>query len=325
MTRAILVRELGGPGVLEWGAVELGEPGPGEAVVRHAAIGLNFIDVYFRNGTYPGPACPFVPGTEAAGTVEAVGPGVEDVAVGDRVAYACRPLGAYSEARVVPADRLVRLPDGIEFEQAAALMLKGMTAQYLLRRSYPVRAGETILVHAAAGGVGTLLCQWASHLGARVIGTVGSQAKAAEAVRNGCHEAILYRDEDFVARTLELTEGRGVSVVYDSVGRDTLAGSLDVLTPLGMFVSFGQSSGAPEPLSLGELGRRGSLFATRPSLMDYTAEREDLLAISGELFEAIGAGVIQARIGARWPLQEAADAHRALEARRTVGATLLVP
>lgn len=325
MTRAIRVRALGGPEVLSFDEVIVGEPGPGEARVRHTAIGLNFIDVYFRTGLYPGPEPPFVLGLEAAGVVEAVGAEVAEVAMGDRVAYAARPLGAYSEARVLPADRLVRLPDGIDDETAAAIMLKGMTAQYLLRRTHHVEAGETILVHAAAGGVGTLLCQWARHLGATVIGTVGSEEKAELARAHGCDHPILYREEDFVRRTRELTDGAGVPVVYDSVGAATFTGSLDCLAPLGTMVSFGQSSGSPPPLELGELARRGSLFLTRPSLLDYTRERGDLVASAEEVFAVVGSGAVRARIGARWPLAEASGAHAALEGRATQGATVLLP
>jgi len=334
VTRAIRVRALGGPEVLSFDEVTVGEPGPGEARVRHTAIGLNFIDVYFRTGLYPGPELPFVLGLEAAGVVEAVGADVAEIAaiaaiaeiaIGDRVAYACRPLGAYAEARILPADRLVRLPDGIDDETAAAIMLKGMTAQYLLRRTYRVEAGVTILVHAAAGGVGTLLCQWAKHLGATVIGTVGSEEKAELARAYGCDHPILYREEDFVRRTRELTDGAGVPVVYDSVGAATFTGSLDCLAPLGTMVAFGQSSGAPPPLELGELARRGSLFLTRPSLLDYTRERVDLVASAEEVFAVVGSGAVRTRIGARWPLDEAAGAQAALEGRLTQGATVLLP
>jgi len=326
-TRAIVVHALGGPEVLRWEEVELEDPAPGEARVRHAAVGLNFIDVYFRTGLYPAGELPFVPGIEAAGVVEALGAGVEEVAVGDRVAYATRPLGAYSERRNLPARRLVRLPDAphaIGDELAAAVMVKGMTAQYLLRRTFQVEDGHTILVHAAAGGVGSLLCQWGSYLGATVIGTVGSEEKAEQARADGCAHPILYRDEDFVARVREIAPG-GVHVVYDSVGVDTFEGSLDCLAPMGMMVSFGQSSGPRPALELSELARRGSLFLTRPSLMDYVARREDLVATAAEVFELLESGVLRCRIGQRWPLAEAAEAHRALEARRTSGASLLLP
>lgn len=324
MTRAIRVHALGGPEVLRWETVEPGEPGRGEALVRHAAIGVNYIDVYHRTGLYPTPL-PFVPGLEAAGTVEAVGPGVDALAPGDRVVYASRPLGAYAQARLVPADRLVRLPAELSFEQGAAAFLKGLTAQVLVRRVFRVERGQTILVHAAAGGVGTLLCQWAHALGARVLGTVGSAQKAEHARAHGCDEPILYREEDVARRVRELTDGAGVPVVYDSVGRDSLAASLDALAPLGTLVSFGQSSGAPPALELAELGRRGSLTVTRPSLLDYTARREDLLGSARELFEVLASGALRVSVGNRWPLERAADAHRALESRATVGASLLVP
>jgi NADPH2:quinone reductase len=324
-THAVRVHAAGGPEVLRYEQVELAPPAAGELRIRHSAIGLNFIDVYHRSGLYPLPALPAVLGLEAAGVVEALGEGVQDFVVGDRVAYASRPMGAYAQMRNLPAGRAVRLPREVGEETAAALMLKGLTAWYLLHRTFVVRPGQAILVHAAAGGVGTLLCAWATHLGARVIGTVGSEEKAALAREHGCAHTILYRAEDIAARVRDCTDGRGVAVVYDSVGRDTLQASLDSLAPLGMLVSFGQSSGSPPALELGELARRGSLFLTRPSLMDYTARDEDLAEGAGLVLEQAAAGILRPRIGQRWPLEEAAEAHRALESRRTQGATVLLP
>ncbi len=323
--RVVRVRKHGGPQVLSLEQVELEPPGPGEVRVVHTAIGLNYIDVYFRTGLYPVPELPFVPGLEAAGVVEALGEGVEGLAVGDRVAYASRPLGAYCDARNYPAERLVRLPDGISDEDAAALMLKGMTAEYLLRRTVSVEAGDAILVHAAAGGVGTLLCQWGAHLSATVIGTVGSEEKAEEARASGCTHVVHYRDENVAERVKALTDGAGVRVVYDSVGRDTLESSLDSLAPRGTLVAFGQSSGPPAPIELSELASRGSLFVTRPSLFDYIATRDELLASAASLFEVVGAGAVKAHIGQRYPLGDVAEAHTALERRATRGATLLAP
>ncbi|MAF67654.1 MAG: quinone oxidoreductase [Planctomycetes bacterium] len=321
----IRVHEPGGAEVLRWEACAPGEPGRGEALVRHTAVGLNFIDVYFRTALYPPPGYPFVPGIEAAGVVEEVGEAVSDLAVGDRVAYACRPLGAYSEARVLPADRLLKLPAQIDDELAAGSTLKGLTAHYLLRRTFPVQRGQTILVHAAAGGVGSLVCQWAAHLGARVIGTVGSDEKAARAAEDGCDHPIVYTREDFAARVRELTDGRGIDVVYDSVGAATFTRSLDCLRPMGMMVSFGQSSGPVGDFSLGELASRGSLIITRPSLMDYSAAREDLVAGFEEFVALLVSGVLRCRVEQRFGLREAAAAHRALERRETVGSTVLIP
>jgi NADPH2:quinone reductase len=286
---------------------------------------VNFIDVYFRTGLYPPPQLPFTPGMEGAGVVEAVGEGVTDLAAGDRVAYASPPPGSYAEARVIDAARLVKLPDNISEEQAAGMMLKGMTAQYLVRRSYRVQAGDTILVHAAAGGVGLIVCQWAKHLGATVIGTVGSEEKAELARAHGCDHPILYRDEDFVERVRDITGGAGVAVVYDSVGKDTFLKSLDCLRPLGMLVSFGQSSGAIEPLNVGLLAQKGSLFLTRPTLFTYVAKREDLVASANELFDVVGSGKVKIEVKQRFALAEAAEAHRALEGRRTTGSTILLP
>jgi NADPH:quinone reductase len=323
MTHAIRFHQTGGPEVLAWEEVEVGAPGPGQARVRHHAVGLNFIDVYHRTGLYP-TQLPAVPGLEGAGVVEAVGPEVTQVKVGDRVAYASAPMGAYAEARLMPADRLVLVPDRIADEQAAAMMLQGLTAQYLVRRTHPVQAGETVLVHAAAGGVGLILCQWAKHLGATVIGTVGSEAKAELARAHGCDHPILYTREDFQARVLEVTHGRKVQVVYDSVGRDTFAKSLDCLAPLGLMALFGQSSGTVPPFDLGQLAAKGSLFITRPSLAAYTARRQDLVAAAAELFDLVVRGVLQITVRQRYPLREAAQAHRDLEARRTTGSSVFL-
>lgn len=325
MTRAIVIHETGGPEVMRWEAVDPGEPGPGEVLLRHEAVGLNFIDVYHRSGLYPLPALPAVIGMEGAGVVEAVGEGVTEATVGDRVAYAGLPPGAYAEKRRIPAHRLVRLPGSIPSETAAAMMLQGMTARYLLRGCYPVKAGDTLLVHAAAGGVGLIVCQWARDIGAKVIGTVGSPEKAALAAENGCHHPIVYTTGDFPARVREITDGRGVDVVYDSVGRATFMKSLDCLRPMGMMVCFGQASGPVPPLDLSVLAAKGSLFLTRPSLMTYTARREDLLAHAGDLFEVVGRGAVRVEIRGRYPLAEAARAHRDLEGRRTTGSSILIP
>lgn len=321
MTQAIRFHQTGGPEVLKWESVDVGDPGPGQVRLHHRAVGLNFIDVYHRTGLYPA-QLPAIPGLEAAGVVEAVGPGVSDFKVGDRVAYASGPLGAYSEARLMPADRLVALPGVISDGQAAAMMLQGLTAQYLLRRTYRVRRGDTILVHAAAGGVGLILCQWAKHLGATVIGTVSSEQKAAMARAHGCDHTILYTQEDFQTRVMDLTNGQKVQVVYDSVGRDTFDRSIDCLAPLGMMVLFGQSSGTVPPVDLNMLSAKGSLFITRPTLATYTARRTDLLAGAAELFEVVEQGIVKISINQRYPLREAVRAHRDLEARRTTGSTI---
>ena len=321
---AILVHHAGGPEVLHYEEVPIGPPSRGEARVRHQAIGVNFVDVYFRTGLYPPLGYPFVPGLEAAGVVEAVGGGVTEVSVGDRVVYATRPLGAYCDVRNVPASRLVRLPDAIDARLAAAAMLKGMTAQCLLRRTFRVERGHVVLVHAAAGGVGSLLVQWAHHLMATVIGTVGSEEKAERARSDGCDHVILYAKEGFVERVREITGGRGAHVVYDSVGKDTFQGSLDCLAPLGTLVSFGQSSGAIPPIEISRIARN-SLYLTRPSLFDYTARREDLLASAAELFEMLRKKALRVRIGGQHALALAAEAHRELEARRTSGSSLLLP
>ena len=325
MTMAIRMYETGDPEVLRWEEIDPGRPGPGEVLIRHEAVGLNFIDVYHRTGLYPLPSLPATPGLEGAGVIEEVGPGVSRLRVGDRVAYAGLPPGAYAQARTIPAHRLVRLPDGISTRQGAAIMLQGMTARYLLRGCYRVRRGDTILIHAAAGGVGLIVCQWAHYLGATVIGTVGSPEKAELARRYGCDHPIEYRHEDLVARVREITGGRGVDVVYDSVGRDTFDKSLDCLRPMGTMVSFGQSSGPVPPLDLATLAAKGSLFITRPSLMTYTAERKDLLAHARDLFNVIEKGAVRVEIRQTYPLSEAARAHEDLENRRTRGTSILIP
>ncbi|HQX07891.1 MAG TPA: quinone oxidoreductase, partial [Zoogloea sp.] len=303
---------------------DLAPPAAGEAQLRHHAVGLNYIDTYHRSGLYPVPL-PSGIGLEAAGVVEAVGEGVTDLQPGDRVAYAGGPLGAYAERRNIPADRLVRLPDALSFEQGAAMMLQGLTAQYLLRRTYRVQPGDTILIHAAAGGVGLIVCQWAKALGATVIGTVGSDEKAELARQHGCDHAIVYTRENVSGRVRELTGGEGVAVVYDSIGKDTFMDSLACLRPLGMMVTFGNASGPVAPFDPGLLGKMGSLFLTRPSLFAYSARREDLLAMAEDLFAVVLSGQVRLSINQRFPLQDAATAHRELEARRTTGSTVLVP
>jgi NADPH2:quinone reductase len=324
MSYAVRFDRTGPPEVLRIEETEPGEPGAGEVLLRQQAVGLNFVDIYQRSGLYPLPL-PSGLGTEAAGIVEAIGSGVADLAPGDRAACATGPIGACCDVRVMPAATLVKLPDAIAFDQAAAMMLKGLTAQYLLRRTYRVQAGDVILVHAAAGGVGLILCQWAKALGATVIGTVGSEEKAALAAAHGCTHPIVYTRENFVARVRALTGGDGVPVVYDSVGRDTFEGSLSCLRPLGMLVSFGQASGPVPPFDIGELSRRGSLFLTRPTLFTYAAKRPDLLAMAAELFDAVLSGKVRIAINQRYPLRDIVSAHRDLEARRTTGSTVLVP
>lgn len=322
MTRAIRFARTGGPEVLTLEEIPLPEPKAGEAAVRHHAIGVNFIDTYQRSGLYPVPL-PSGLGSEAAGVVESVGEGVTSVQVGQRVAYAASGApAAYSEARVLAAERLVPLPDDISDEVAAASLMKGMTAEFLIHRTFPVAPGQTVLWHAAAGGVGLLACQWLNRLGARVIGTVGSDEKAELARGSGCHETIVYTRENFVKRVRELTEGRGVSVVYDSVGKSTFADSLDCLAPRGMLVSFGNASGKPEPFDILQLSQKGSLYVTRPTLFHYVATREALFQSANALFGAIRDG-LRVTIGQRFPLAEAAAAHRALENRSTIGSTLL--
>src|SRR5437879_3963962 len=321
MVQAIRFAKTGGPEVLEWQPVDVGKPGPGQVRLKHSAVGLNYIDTYQRSGLYPMPL-PSGLGSEAAGIIEEVGPEVSGLKAGDLVANAGGPLGAYSEARVMPADRLVPVPDGITDQQAAAMMLKGMTAWYLVRRTYPVKRGETILIHAAAGGVGLIVCQWAKHLGATVIGTLGDEEKAALAKRNGCDYPILYKHEDFVPKVNELTNGKKLPVVYDSVGKDTFYKSLDCLAPLGLMASFGQSSGAVGPVDIGILAGKGSLFLTRPTLNTYTATREDLLTAAKDLFDVVQKGAVKIQINQPYPLREAAQAHRDLQDRKTTGSTV---
>ncbi len=322
MAFAIQVLQPGGPEVMQLKNLNVGEPGPNEVRIRHHAIGLNYIDVYYRTGLYPMPA-PHGLGMEAAGVVEAVGPGVTHLQVGDRVAYAGPPVGAYSDCRVMPAKPVVRLPDSISFKTGAAMMLKGMTVQYLLRRTFKVQAGQTILFHAAAGGVGLLAMQWAKALGAITIGTVGSDDKAALAKANGCDYPIVYSRENFVERVKEITGGKGVPVVYDSVGKDTFQGSLDCLQPFGTMVSFGNASGPVPPVPLTAL--RGSLYLTRPSLMPYTELRSDLEATAAELMQVVSSGQVKVQIAQEYPLADVAQAHRDLEGRKTTGSTILVP
>lgn len=324
MTKAIRISAVGGPEVMEYVDVDLPAPGRGEALIRQHACGLNYIDVYFRMGTYP-QQLPAGLGMEGAGVVEAVGEGVTHIKPGDRVAYAGRPPGAYAEARVLPADVLVKLPGAISFETAAAMMLQGLTVQYLFRRTFRLQGGETILFHAAAGGVGLIACQWARALGVTMIGTVGSDEKAALAKAHGCVHTINYNKENFVERVKEITEGKGVPVVYDSIGQDTFTGSLDCLSPLGMMVSFGGASGPVPPFSLNELASRGSLFVTRPSLFNYIAKRDDLEMMAAELFGMVESGKIKININQRYALKDVAQAHSDLESRKTTGSTILLP
>ena len=321
MTHAIRIHQPGGPEALKWEEVEVGEPGPGQARIRQAAAGLNFIDVYHRTGLYKQPL-PFTPGVEGAGTVESVGPDVEHLKAGDRVAYA-GPIGGYSAERLVPADRLVKLPDDISFDQAAAIMLQGMTARMLLRAVFPVQQGDTILIHAAAGGVGLVMCQWASALGATVIGTVSNEEKAELARAHGCDHPILYTHQDFVAEVQKLTAREMLPVVYDSVGRTTFAKSLDCLKKRGLMVLFGNSSGPVQPFPPGVLAQKGSLFLTRPTLFDYIATRQELEQAAVDLFDVVASGKVKVEVKQRFPLKDAAEAHRALEARQTTGSTIL--
>ena len=324
MVKAIRIHKTGGPEVLTWEDVEVPAPKQGEALVRHTAVGLNYIDTYHRSGLYPLPL-PTSIGGEGAGVVEAIGAGVTEVAVGDRVAYGNSPPGAYAEKRVLPAHRLVKLPAGVNDRQAASMMLKGLTSWYLIRRTHRVKPGETILMHAAAGGVGLILCQWAKHLGATVIGTVGSDDKIAVAKAHGCDHVINYRKEKFPERVKEITGGKGVPVVYDGVGKDTFEGSLDCLSPLGLMASFGNASGAVPPVNIGMLAAKGSLFLTRPTLFTYVAKREDLVAAADELFEVVGKGIVKIEVNQSYALKDAAEAHRGLESRKTTGSTVLLP
>jgi len=325
MPKAMIIHQNGGPEVLSWEDYDPGKPGPGEALIRHEAVGLNFIDVYHRTGLYPLPQLPHVPGLEGAGIVEQIGEGVSEVAVGDRVAYAGIPPGAYAEVRCIPAHRLVKVPESISNRTAAAMMLQGMTARYLIRGCHEVKPGDTILIQAAAGGVGLIVSQWANHLGATVIGTVGSAQKAELAKAHGCHHPIEYDKVNFADRVREITDGRGVDVVYDSVGQATFDRSLDCLRPLGMMVTFGQASGSVPAFEIGQLAAKGSLFLTRPTLMVYTAAREDLLAHAQDLFDVVTSGAVKIEVNQTYPLAEAAQAHRDLEARKTTGSTVLLP
>jgi NADPH2:quinone reductase len=321
MTHAIRIHEAGGPEVLKWEEVDVGDPGPGQVKIRQEAAGLNFIDVYHRTGLYP-QELPFTPGVEGAGVVEAVGANITNVKQGDRVAYA-GPIGGYAEERLIDAERLVKLPDNISCEQAAGMMLQGMTAQMLLRSVYRVNDGDTILVHAAAGGVGLIMCQWAAALGATVIGTVSTEEKAELARANGCAHPILYTSQDFVAEVNRIMNGGKLPVVYDSVGRDTFMKSLDCLRPRGLMVSFGNASGPPDPMPPNVLAQKGSLYLTRPTLYNYTATRAELEQSAAELFDVVSSGKVKIEIKQRFPLKDAAEAHRQLEARKTTGSTIL--
>ena len=327
MTKAIVVHATGEAAAMKWQSTDtdLAAPNADEIQIRHTAVGLNFIDVYFRSGVYVAPQLPFTPGLEAAGVVEAVGANVTDFVAGDRVAYASAPLGSYCEVRNFPAARAVKIPDGMDDSIAAAIMLKGMTAHYLLRSAHRVKAGDTILFHAAAGGVGLIACQWAKHLGLSVIGSVGSEAKAELARANGCEQVINYTRENFVERVKQITDGAGVPVVYDSVGKATFLSSLDCLKPRGTLVSFGQSSGKVEPFDIGLLSAKGALYLTRPSLAYYTADRDELIYRANEVFAAVLSGAINISINQTYPLAEAVAAHQDLENRRTTGSTVLVP
>jgi NADPH:quinone reductase len=325
MVAAVRVHKLGGPEVLTYEDVPVPAPGPGQIRVKQHACGVNFTDVYFRKGMYQPPGgLPFIVGSEAAGEVVEVGPDVSEFKRGDRVAYVVG-LGCYTEERVLPADRAVKLPPTMSYEQAAGMMLKGLTVEYLLRRTFKVENGMTVLIHAAAGGVGLIFCQWANHLGANVIGTVGSKEKAELARANGCHHAILYREEDFVARVKEITGGKLCAVVYDSIGKDTFPASLDCISPLGMFVSFGSASGQIEAFNINLLQAKGSLYATRPTLNTYAAKREDLLAMANELFAVVGSGAVKIPINQKYALRDAVKAHRDLESRATTGSSVLIP
>lgn len=324
MSLAIRLHRTGGPDVLSWEEVSVADPAAHEARVRHSAVGLNYIDIYHRTGLYPLPL-PSGLGLEASGVVEAVGTAVTDLRPGDRVAYAGGPVGAYSQVRCLPADRLLKLPEGIDFQTAAAMMLQGLTGAYLLRRTYRVQAGDAVLIHAAAGGVGLIACQWAKALGATVIGTVSTAAKAELAAAHGCDHVIDYTREDFAPRVREITGGEGVAVVYDGVGKDTFTGSLDSLRPCGMLVSFGNASGPVAAFDPLLLSQKGSLFLTRPTLMHYTAKRADLLALGRELFDIVGSGKVKIEIRQTYPLSDVANAHRDLEARKHTGSTILLP
>jgi NADPH:quinone reductase len=322
---AIRFNRIGGPEVLAVEQVVVGAPQAGHVLLRHTAIGLNYIDTYHRSGLYPVQNFPSGIGLEAAGVIERVGDGVTDLKQGDRVAYATGPIGAYSQLRIMPADKLVKIPEGIDDKTAAAMMLKGLTAQYLLRRTYKVQSGDAILVHAASGGVGMIMTQWAKHLGAMVIGTVGSPQKATVAKAHGCDHTILYRIENFAARVKDFTKGKGVAVVYDGVGKDTFMGSLDCLSRLGMMVSYGNASGPVPPFDISILNQKGSLFLSRPSLMGYAATREELVTMAAELFDVVKSGAVKIEINQTYKLRDAAQAHRDLESRKTTGCTVILP
>jgi NADPH2:quinone reductase len=324
MTHAVRIHTTGGPEALSWDEVDIGDPGEGEIRLKQTAVGLNYLDTYHRSGMYPVGDLPAVIGSEGAGVVDAVGPGISSIAAGDRVAYSMG-LGAYAEVRLINAAAVVKIPDGVSDQAAASMMLKGCTAQYLMRRTYEVQKGDTILFHAAAGGVGLIACQWAKHLGATVIGTVGSEEKAELARANGCDHTIIYGKENFVERVREITGGTGVPVVYDSVGKDTMIGSLDCLRPRGLLALFGQSSGKPDPLDITMLTPKGSLYVTRPSLAHYIATREDLVDTANELFDVVAKGIVKVSVNQTYPLAETAQAHRDLEARKTTGSTVLLP
>ncbi len=324
MNFAIRIHQTGGPDVMCWEELAVGEPAPGEARIRHEAVGLNYIDTYHRSGLYPMPM-PSGLGLEGAGVVEAVGEGVSDLKVGDRVAYAGGPVGAYCQVRCLPAHRLLKMPEGIDFKTGAAMMLQGLTSAYLLRKTYKVQAGDAVLIHAAAGGVGLIACQWAKALGATVIGTVSSEAKAALAMAHGCDHIIYYAREDVAKRVRELTAGEGVAVVYDGVGKDTFMGSIDSLRVRGMLVSFGNASGPVAPFDPLLLSQKGSLFVTRPILMHYTTRRDELVALGKELFDVVSSGKVKIEVNQTYALADAANAHRDLEARKTTGSTILLP
>ncbi|MCP4329071.1 MAG: quinone oxidoreductase [Alphaproteobacteria bacterium] len=328
MNMAAVIHEKGGPEVFRWQEWPVGDPGPGEVRLRHAAIGVNYVDTYHRRGMphpWPVPPPPVVLGLEGVGTVEAVGDGVTELGAGDRAAYAMPPLGAYSQSRIMPAEHLLKVPENIDDETVAGMMLKGLTAQYLLRRTYVVEPGDTIVVHAAAGGMGLILCQWAKHLGATIVGTVSSDEKAEVARAAGCDYPVVYTRDDFAAKVKQVTDGEGVPVVYESIGKDTFDGSLDCLRPLGVLACFGHASGAPDPVDVIELGARGSLFVTRPAIMHYMAKREDMTAAAAELFDVVGSGAVKIAVNRVLPLREVAEAHRAIEERRTTGSTVLKP
>jgi NADPH:quinone reductase len=323
MTKAIRIHKHGGPEVMQWEDVEVPAPGPGQARIRHTAVGLNFVDTYNRSGLYPQPM-PLIVGGEGAGVVVAVGSGVTDLKAGDRIAYGAAPIGSYAEERIIPADRLVKIPDGITDQQAASMMLKGLTTQYLIRSTYRVKAGDTILFHAAAGGVGLILGQWAKHLGATTIGTVGDADKAKLAKTHGYDHVINYREQNFVDEVKKIAKG-GLPVVYDGVGKDTWEGSLNCLQPRGLMVSFGNASGAVPPVNLGILATKGSLYVTRPTLGTYCAKREELVANANELFDVVKKGIVKIEVNQTYPLKDAAKAHRDLESRKTTGSTVLLP